>query len=531
MPDDTPVDPLTAPSLLARRHVLLAGAAVGTAIALRGVPALGQEEGSTTTSSSSTTSTTTSTTSTTTTTTAPATTTTGPRPTTTTTQPAPPITQPAHGDEPRAATQTRSFDTLLTESPDRGIMFPVFPNSATSWNKNQDTYGACRDGCSRRHQGEDLMAPKMTKLLAVKAGTVVELRHRSSGNSLYIQGDDGWFYCYLHINNDAPNTDNAANKVADAWGPGLRKFAKTATTMDETAARGYRVREGELVAYCGDSGNAEGSGSHLHFEIRKPATGNFSSETQRLWSSASVNPRESLKAAKTAKEAALVPPETFHPWDNSRAFITAQYQDFLGRTPSNADLDYYAEMLDYGTKTPDWLMQYFLESSEGDGKTQCIARLYQAFYKRLPDTNGFLYWMDARRSGAWSVYRIAEQFARAPEFSKMYGSLDNAGYVDLVYTNVLGRDPEPAGKQYWVDQLNAGVTRGRVMTGFSESPEYKAAQRNRMNVVGCYGVMLNRVPTASELSSWSGHLNGGGSTRDMIVMLRMSEEYGTAAQA
>jgi hypothetical protein len=35
----------------------------------------------------------------------------------------------------------------------------------------------------------------MQKLLAVKSGTIVELRHRSSGNSLYLRGDDGWFYC------------------------------------------------------------------------------------------------------------------------------------------------------------------------------------------------------------------------------------------------------------------------------------------------------------------------------------------------
>jgi len=533
MHDDRPTPSPTRPSTLTRRRVLVGGAAVGSVVVLRGLPALGQE-GETGSASSNTSSTTS--TSTTTTTTAPATTTTPSTtaPSTTTTTPAPPaITEPAHGDDDGVPGQTRSFDTLLTESPDRGIMFPIFPNSATTWNRNQDTYGACRSGCSRRHQGEDLMAPKMTKLLAVKGGTVVELRHRSTGNSLYIRGDDGWFYCYLHINNDsaAGSGDDGSNPVDRAWGPGLRKFATGPNSMNEAAARGYRVREGELVAYVGDSGNAEGTGPHLHFEIRKPASGTYSSETSRLWASASVNPRESLRNAKPAREGGSVPPETFRPWNNSRDFVIAQYRDFLGRDPSEGDIAYYGGMLDAGTKSPDWLMQYFLESREGDSMTQAIGRLYQAFYRRLPDTAGFTYWLDARRSGSWSIPRIAEQFAKAPEFGRMYGTLSNARYVELVYQNVLGRPADAQGKQYWVDQLEAGVTRGRVMVGFSESGEYKESQRTRMNVVGCYGVMNNRVPTSQELSSWSGHIDGGGSTRDMIAWLRQGSEYATTAKA
>lgn len=516
---------------ITRRRILVTGAAVGGAVALRGLPALGQEGGTSTTSptsSSSTTApgtTTTTTPSTTTSTTAPTTT----APTTTapgTTLPAPSgptspaPTQPVHPTE-RTPGQTRSFGTLLPESPDKGIMWPLLgrPNSSATWT---DTYGACRDGCSRRHQGQDLIAPQMTKLLAVVSGTIVEFRHGSSGNSLYLRGDDGWFYCYLHINDERPGSHTVDNRADTAWGPSLRQYVS-----NPAAARGHRVRQGEFLAYCGDSGNAEGT-YHLHFEIRKPASGSFSSETQRLWSSASVNARESLRNAKPAKELTPVPPEAFRPFTSSRAFISHQYEDFLGRAPAAADLNYYAEMLDYGTKTPDWLIQYFLESAEGDGMTHCVARLYQAFYRRLPDTAGFVYWLEARRSGSWSIYRIAEQFSRAPEFTRLYGALDNAAYVDLVYENVLGRDPDPDGKQYWVDQLDAGVTRGRVMTGFSESPEYKASQQNRMHVVACYGVMLNRVPTADELSAWHDVVEDSGSTRAMITMLRQTDEYAAA---
>src|SRR5699024_10436874 len=140
--------------------------------------------------------------------------------------------EPLHPEDevPEGTLAGRSFNTSLSESPDRGIMFPVLPNSAARWT---DTYGACRSGCTRRHQGQDLMAPKMTKLLAVVSGTIVELRHRSSGNSLYIRGDDGWFYCYLHINNDRPGTDDGSNLAQHAWAPKLQRYAG-----NEAAARG-----------------------------------------------------------------------------------------------------------------------------------------------------------------------------------------------------------------------------------------------------------------------------------------------------
>jgi hypothetical protein len=51
------------------------------------------------------------------------------------------------------------------------------------------------------------------------------------------------------------------------------------------------VSAGQLVAYMGDSGNAESSGSHLHFEIRQPAA-------PGAYIGVAINPYASLKAAE-----------------------------------------------------------------------------------------------------------------------------------------------------------------------------------------------------------------------------------------
>ena len=166
----------------------------------------------------------------------------------------------------------------LYDSPDlatkavRPIMYPIVPVQGTSVNRLRN-YGDDRG--SHIHAGEDMMAAKLSLLLACVDGTVVRRVFSASGNYLYLKGDDGWIYGYLHINNDTPGTDDAANPSAWAFGPGI--------------VEGATVRRGQLVAYVGDSGNAESVGSHLHFEIRKP-------NTRWYWAQA-VNPAPSLDAA------------------------------------------------------------------------------------------------------------------------------------------------------------------------------------------------------------------------------------------
>jgi len=135
----------------------------------------------------------------------------------------------------------------------RSIVFPVAAKVTYS-----DTFGNGRSG-GRSHEGQDLMGAKGTPLIAAVDGTITSVRHSSdglSGNMLRITDAEGWQYVYIHINNDRPGTDDAANIFEQAFVDGVRQ--------------GQKVKAGEPVAYLGDSGNAEGTGAHLHFEIRTP---------------------------------------------------------------------------------------------------------------------------------------------------------------------------------------------------------------------------------------------------------------------
>lgn len=114
-------------------------------------------------------------------------------------------------------------------------------------------------GGPRQHPGNDLMGVKLDHELAANDGTITFARDDSSGHSgnmLILTGTDGWKYWYIHINNDTPGTDDAKNPAAFRFAPGI--------------ADGVHVKRGQFIAYMGDSGEAETTDPHLHFELHRP---------------------------------------------------------------------------------------------------------------------------------------------------------------------------------------------------------------------------------------------------------------------
>ena len=103
-------------------------------------------------------------------------------------------------------------------------------------------------------------------------------------------------------------------------------------------------------------------------------------------------------------------------------------------------------------------------------------RLYNASFKRLPDPDGLRYWIGNFSSGKDDERAVASSFLASAEFKQRYGeNVSDSIYVNTLYKNVLGRDADTGGLNYWLGQLNSGAeTRYEVLLGFSESAENKA---------------------------------------------------------
>ena len=117
-----------------------------------------------------------------------------------------------------------------------------------------DTFGARRSG-GRRHKGTDILSPKRTRVVAVDDGIVERLSHgRLSGYTIEIRHADGWSSVYMHLDNDTRGTDDGQGGPETAYVDGLEE--------------GAYVRAGDVIGFVGDSGNAERTVSHTHFELR-----------------------------------------------------------------------------------------------------------------------------------------------------------------------------------------------------------------------------------------------------------------------
>jgi len=365
----------------------------------------------------------------------------------------------------------------------RPIVFPVAGRNSYS-----DTFGACRSGCTRGHEGTDIMAAQLTPIVAARDATVKWLKDTatpdgSQGNYVMLKDAEGWEYWYLHVNNDSPGTDDGANPEDWLFGPGIEVGAK--------------VKAGQLLSFVGDSGNAEGTAPHLHFEIHKP-------------DGSIVNPYRSLQAA-TRVASPLVVTGAVNPQE---AFVRALHEDFLGRPASDVEVAGRLAELAAGRSRADVVRSFA-------GSDQWIQALVDDFYRstlgRPADAAGRAFWIKVIRSGVAPAV-VASDFYASDEYHRRVGGTDAAWIADL-YDELLERPADQAGAAYWVGQLAAGTPRRQAALAFYQSLESRLTR-----VTGLYQALLGRDPDVAGRAHWAGVLADGHDLR-LSVDLATSDEY------
>ncbi len=319
------------------------------------------------------------------------------------------------------------------------VIFPVEASSIGQFNWS-DTWGAPRSG-GRSHLGVDILGPKGAPIVAVESGTISFSEfNNGSGNWIQLTGDSGWRYRYIHLNNDTPGTDNGNARCNQAFSQRLCNAIPSGSNRIDTSTR---VEAGEIIGFNGDSGNAESTAPHLHFEVAFPTSdGGFTS----------INP-----------------------------------------TP----------VVDGALQNQTALTSRVSEISNADSTSATITRLYISFFNRLPDKSGLAYWTNLADEGV-GLDEIAYNFEAGNEFGIRFRNANDEDYVEFLYNVVLKRGSDKGGKAYWVDQLEQGtVTRATIVIFFAEGIELRTKLRSSTEAVTAYSLLQDQVPTRAQVQEWN----------------------------
>jgi murein DD-endopeptidase MepM/ murein hydrolase activator NlpD len=116
-----------------------------------------------------------------------------------------------------------------------GYVFPVYGPSSFV-----DTFGGPRSDVSGGwHHGDDIFAPLGAPVLAVASGTVFSVGwNEIGGNRLWVRDGQGNLFYYAHLSAFTP-----------------------------LAINNNKVNAGDVLGFVGNTGDAQGTPTHLHFEI------------------------------------------------------------------------------------------------------------------------------------------------------------------------------------------------------------------------------------------------------------------------
>lgn len=155
--------------------------------------------------------------------------------------------------------------SITAEKLPSGLVLPV---QGVRVDQLTDTWGQSREGGKRAHQAIDIMAPGGTLVLSALPGTVEKLFSSERGGiTAYVRTDDGqWTLYYAHL---------------QGYAAGL--------------AEGQHVKQGQVIGYVGDTGDAGPGNTHLHFAINRMAPG------ERWWQGTAINPYPILAGKPAAR--------------------------------------------------------------------------------------------------------------------------------------------------------------------------------------------------------------------------------------
>lgn len=336
----------------------------------------------------------------------------------------------------------------------------------------------------------------------------------SGGSSDSIKGGAGG------VNTDSPSGDGGnAPSTGTFDGGGVSVVAGGGGGGFAGGAQGQNASTG-----CKGAGGGGGGSSWVAGTATNATFSTFATAGVTLTFTITT-PASTTTSSTTTTQPQTCTPDVV-PFASVATAVDQQYQDFTGSAASSPQhLAWDGPIGDCSTGV-DALSVSLLPTDLTTTDDARLVRLYLAYFKRPPDPDGFAYWKRQLDAGK-GLINAANKFAQSKEFLRVYGPLTNGDFIDLVYLNVLEREPDPTGRAFWLTRLdNKTKNRGDVMINFSESSENVRRKADHVQVFRLFNAMRRRFPSKAEFFALMDPITTDGTTLiDTAHTIRTSAEY------
>ncbi|MBC8165825.1 MAG: DUF4214 domain-containing protein [Bryobacteraceae bacterium] len=208
-----------------------------------------------------------------------------------------------------------------------------------------------------------------------------------------------------------------------------------------------------------------------------------------------------------------------------KRFVTLVYFNFLGRYPTQSEIDFQFSALASGT-TRTTLVMNFYGAEEFNRGGRFIAGLYAGLLFRDAEFSGWRFQRNALATNVVNQDSLVSNFLASPEFLLANGSLSTEAFVNLLYRQILGRTAAPAEVALQAGALNSGPqTRVGLASAFLNSAEFRSRVGGRLTAFLLYATLLGRDPSTAEFSRAQTQLSAGTTVSDIVTPIVATPEF------
>ncbi len=172
-----------------------------------------------------------------------------------------------------------------------------------------------------------------------------------------------------------------------------------------------------------------------------------------------------------------VPQSPTQPSTPEGKFVSAVYQDLLHRTPDAPGLTYWTDFLDHGGSRAQLVGA--LQASPEYLADQ-VQSLFETYLHREADPDATTYFVSFLAAGG-SPNQIAVALTGSPEYFQAQAAGAD-GFIDAMFHDVLGADPDPISRTFFEQELAAGASHQQAAAQIFASDEYRRDEVNEIYV-------------------------------------------------